>query len=145
MGRKLPLRVPALGANGLEQVFTHALQLLPSSVPYPIAALKAKGEAQVHELQQVQIAAGECEQALESVKKLLAAPCLVVKADQESALGPDALAAPGGVEHRLVYQGAQHVAGGQHHRVGESLAPGALLECPDLANQLLAKPFRIGV
>ena len=59
MRRQLRLGVGALRADRLIQALAYALQLLPTAVADAVATLEAHGEAQVHEFQQVQVAAWE--------------------------------------------------------------------------------------
>jgi len=93
----------------------------------------------------VQVTAGVGDQLLEGQKELLTPPSLLVKADQETLLGPDALAAPRCPQHRLVEQGAEYIAGGQDMMLGNSFCPGARLEGAYLVDQPVAQSLRVRV
>src|SRR5690606_42040059 len=80
----------------------------------PILALEAHREAEVHELEQIEVGAGLTHQVIEDLEKLLAAPAFAVEYVEQRAARPLALAAPRRVEHGLVDQRAERVARGEH-------------------------------
>ena len=139
------LRIATLTANGLVELFPDPFELGLAVGAGAVTPLEAQGQAEVHQFQEVQVALGVGQQAVEGGKEFLATPGLVVEADQESLMAPDAPGAPRGVQDGFVDEGAEDIASRQHHRVHQTLGPGTGLEGADLSHQSLAQTGGIGM
>ena len=75
----------------------------------PVAALKAERQADVHQLQQVEVS-GRIPAVSAAAEKISRLPSFIVERYQQTLVAPDTAVAPGGGEYRLVYSGAERIA-----------------------------------
>src|SRR5690606_20889320 len=114
VGRELAGYIPAQLADLPIQAVAADLQLQRSPGHDAGLALEAPGQAQVHQLQQVQMLDRVARQPLEQLKEFLATDGFIVEAAQQAHLRPGAAVAPGSGAHGLVDGPAEHVAGGHY-------------------------------
>src|SRR5207248_8115857 len=81
---------------------------------------EAERDAQVLKLYQIDAQCRLLRDAFEHLEELLTAVGLAVQRVEKRLLGPVAVCAPGGREHRLIERGAQGIAPGDDHFVGDA-------------------------
>ncbi|MCY1510647.1 hypothetical protein D9M68_450340 [compost metagenome] len=124
--------------DDLQQPLLERLELRATVVDDAKAPLEAHRQAEVDELDEVQVLLRVLHQPRQQLEELLAAPGLVVEHHEQALRRPDA-AAPRRERRGLVDRGAQAVARADDHFGRDAGLLRARLETPHLVDQVLAQ------
>ncbi len=142
--RVLPVRRQRHGdlaarlANDLQQPLLERFELRAAVVDDAKAPFETHGQAEVDQLDQVQVLLRVLHQARQQLEELLAAPGLVVEHHEQALRRPDA-AAPGRERRGFVDGGAQAVARADDHLGCNAALLRARLEAPHFIDEVLAQ------
>ncbi|ABA52807.1 hypothetical protein BURPS1710b_A1206 [Burkholderia pseudomallei 1710b] len=139
MRRERRIEFAAHRADRLRELAAHRVELRAAVVEHAVAPLEAEREAEVQQLEQVEMLARLLRQPLKQMEELLAAPRLVVERHEQAMRRPYA-AAPRRQRGGLVERGAQAVARADDRLGGDARLLRALLELADLDDEMLAQP-----
>ena len=129
--RKLPLIIaPVVGDAPVESLLDLG-QFQDPAFDDPELSLESQAEADVEELQQIDVARRILRRALENLEQPLAARPVVVKRAEQALFAPQAVAAPGRAHDRFIDQGAERVAGGADRLGADTALPRLGLEGSD--------------